>query len=111
VPFYCRCDFWASSLEPTSSAYERAVEVPSLDLGQLLDKHRPGVLVMDIEGGELALMQIAALPHVRAIVMEVHRDTYGDAGLQQLFDLAGRLGFARDPAGTAREVHTLARAA
>ncbi|MTD96309.1 FkbM family methyltransferase [Hyphomicrobium sp. xq] len=111
MPFYCRRDFWASSLEPTSAAYERAVEVPSLDLAQLLDKHKPGVLIMDIEGGELALMQIAALPHVRAIVMEVHRDTYGDAGLQQLFDLAARLGFARDPAGTAREVHTLARAA
>jgi hypothetical protein len=43
--------------------------------------------------------------------MEVHRDTYGDAGLQQLFDLAGRLGFARDPDGTAREVHTLVRPA
>jgi FkbM family methyltransferase len=111
VPFYCRRDFWASSLEPASAAYERAVEVPALDLRALLDKYRPGVLIMDIEGGELALMEIGALPHVRAIVMEVHRNTYGDEGLQRLFDLAGPLGFARDPEGTAREVHTLVRAA
>ena len=91
--------------------YERAVEVPTLDLPHLLDKHRPSVLIMDIEGSELALMEIGALPHVRAMVIEVHRDIYGETGLQRLFGLAGRLGFARDPDGTAREVHTLLRAA
>jgi hypothetical protein len=108
LPFYCRHDFWASSLDP-AEAYERAVDVPSLDLAALVDTYKPRVLIMDIEGGELDLMRIDALPHVRAIVLEVHTTTYGQVGLEQLFAAAKRLGFDQDPQGTLREVHTLVR--
>ena len=109
VPFYCRRDFWSSSLDPATDNYERAVDVPSLDLGTLLDAHQPSVLIMDIEGGELALLSIQDLRHVHTIVLEVHRDTYGEKGLEQLFASARRLGFCKDPQGTLREVHTLVR--
>jgi FkbM family methyltransferase len=108
VPFYCRKDFWASSMEATSP-YERCVEVPSLNFATLLATHKPNVLIMDIEGGELALFSADALPHVQAIVLEVHRDAYGENGLTELFGKAQRLGFNLDPHGTMREVHTLVR--
>jgi FkbM family methyltransferase len=108
LPFYCRHDFWASSLDP-AEAYERAVDVPSLDLAALVDTYKPRVLIMDIEGGELDLLRIDALPHVRAIVLEVHTTTYGQVGLEQLFAAAKRLGFDQDPQGSLREVHTLVR--
>lgn len=108
VPFYCRRDFWASSME-AAAPFERSVEVPALHLGALLATHKPGVLIMDIEGGELALFSADALPHVRAIVLEIHKDAYGQEGLDQLYSSAARLGFSLDPQGSMREVHTLVR--
>jgi len=109
MPFYCRRDFWASSLDVETGIYERTVDVPCLELGALLEAHRPGVLIMDIEGGELPLLKIERLPHVRAIVLEVHTNAYGQDGLGKLFASAERLGFRRDPHGSMREVHTLVR--
>lgn len=108
IPFYCRKDFWASSMEPAVD-YERAVEVPVLNFTNLLATARPDVLVMDIEGAELDLLEADTLPHVRAIVLEVHKDVYGRRGLDRLFERAKHLGFHRDPNGTVREVHTLVR--
>lgn len=109
VPFYCRGDFWASSLDAETGAYERAFDVPCLELGELLEAHRPDVLIMDIEGGELPLLEIERLPHVRAIVLEVHTDAYGQEGLGRLLASTERLGFRLDPRGSMREVHTLIR--
>jgi len=111
MPFYCRTDFWASSLDAGTGAYERAVDVPCLDLAEMLEAHRPDVLIMDIEGGELALLEIDRLPYVRAIVLEVHTNAYGQEGLDRLLGSAARLGFGMDPQGTMREVHTLVRTA
>ncbi len=111
VPFYCRRDFWASSLTPSTGPYDSVVDVPSLNFIELLDAYQPSVLIMDIEGGELALLALAELRHVKAIVMEVHENVYGREGLEQLFAATRRLGFAEDPDGAARAVHTLVRSA
>ena len=45
----------------------------------------PTVIVCDVEGEELNLMQTALPPNVRLVIMEIHRTWLGDAGIAQLF--------------------------
>ena len=111
LSLFCRRDFWASSLTGNSAPYESVVQVPALDFDELLETYKPNVLIMDIEGGELALFAIAELKHIRAIVLEVHRNEYGQEGFFELLASLTRLGFKEDPDGAAREVHTLVRQA
>ena len=70
-PFYCRNDFWASSLSPVPP-YDSVVDVPALPLAEILRTHRPDVLIMDIEGGEIDLLKTPNLGSIRAVVVETH---------------------------------------
>jgi hypothetical protein len=55
---------------------------------------RPDVLVMDIEGGELQLLENAALKSLRAIVLEFHPKHYGKQGVTRCQDILCAAGFA-----------------
>jgi FkbM family methyltransferase len=107
-PFYCRNDFWASSLSPTPP-YDRVVNVPALPFADILRTHRPNVLIMDIEGGEIDLMKTPSLGSIRSIVVETHAGTYGAVGVRALENDLARLGFTEDPTGAARDVRTFLR--
>jgi len=98
--FYCRRDFWASSLSDTSP-YEAELQVKTHVLPDLLTTYRPDVLVMDIEGGEIELLSAKDLGSIRAAVIETHPYAYGAAGLAALESNLQRLGFHEDETGTA----------
>lgn len=108
-PFYCRNDFWASSLS-AASPYDRVVDVPVLPLADILRTHSPDILIMDIEGGEIDLLKAANLGSIRAVVMETHAKAYGAKGIRALENDLVRLGFTEDPDGAARDVRTFLRA-
>ncbi len=84
IDFYLRPDFWASSMEPASRAYARAVKLPRFGLKQLMLDLRPTVIVCDIEGGELGLFDGADLSSVRAMVVEFHPKVYGNDGVADI---------------------------
>ena len=110
IPFYCRRDFWESSLTAESGPYTHIVDVPSLRFADVLEEHKPNVLIMDIEGGELPLLLgLKQMSHVRAIVAEIHENVYGEGGLGQLIAAVARLGFVEDASGAARAVRTWVR--
>jgi FkbM family methyltransferase len=109
-PFYCRRDFWASSLDPTLP-FQSVVSVGVLNLADILDEHRPDILVMDIEGGELDLLGAPTLGSIRAAVIETHPGQYGADGLRAVEANLARLGFIEDPAGADRDVRTFVRPA
>jgi FkbM family methyltransferase len=109
IPFYCRRDFWASSLDP-SSPFESVVSVGALSFPDILDRHRPDVLVMDIEGGELELLTTPSAGSIRAAVVETHPGHYGPDGLRAIEANFARLGFVEDAAGMDRDVRTFVRA-
>jgi FkbM family methyltransferase len=99
VPFYLYPDVRASSLYPLPAAGSgKVVEVPVVRLEELLTEVAPNVLVVDIEGGELALFEGAqSLGSIDRIALELHSTIYGSAGVLSLFRALGRLGFAYDP--------------
>ncbi|MDP5083956.1 MAG: FkbM family methyltransferase [Yoonia sp.] len=95
--FYLRKDFWASSMEPDSRPYERAVKVPGCNISQLVAEHRPTVIVCDIEGGELGLFDDVDLSGVRAIIIEFHAKVYGQKNVDAISRLFAKNGLAVVP--------------
>ncbi|MEL6915460.1 MAG: FkbM family methyltransferase [Pseudomonadota bacterium] len=92
VSFYLRRDFWASSMEPDSRPYVRAVDIRTFGIEKLIADHDPTVIVCDIEGGELGLFDGVDLSNVRLMVMEFHPKVYGQRQVEALYDLFARKG-------------------
>ncbi|MDW8443082.1 MAG: FkbM family methyltransferase [Acetobacteraceae bacterium] len=83
--FYLRDDFWASSLSPGPYGYRETVEVPVVGLSDVLARHRPTMLIIDIEGGEVELCRDVALPGVKKVFIEVHQNIIGRNGMKSIF--------------------------
>lgn len=95
VDFFVQPDFWGSSLKKAPEA--RRVTVPALSFAGVLEHVRPTYLTIDIEGGEIALLDGVTLPAwVRAICMEMHPDEVGVAATQELIVKLIAEGFALD---------------
>ncbi|WP_233252579.1 FkbM family methyltransferase [Maritimibacter sp. 55A14] len=78
--------FWAASLAAPALKSRRTVQVPALRLGQLLERHRPDVVVMDIEGAEEFLFEQPWPGYLRVLVLELHPRRYPASTVQRIFD-------------------------
>lgn len=96
VPFYVRKDFWASSLAPKPWGYDEQIEVPAISFQDMLDRHNPTMLIVDIEGGELALCQRVPLTGVKKIYIELHQNVIGRIGMKRVFDFFSSRDFHYD---------------
>lgn len=98
VPFYCREDFWMSSLDPDDGSYTHVAETPFLAWGDLLDTYKPTVFTLDIEGGELDIFStVERMDGIRCIVAEFHPKVYGSRGLTKALASIRELGFTEVP--------------
>lgn len=76
------------------------IEVPSEAIGTCIARHRPDVIVMDVEGAELGLLRRADLAGVKRILVEMHPHIVGKEAVAALardvcaagFELAERVG-------------------
>lgn len=84
MPFYVRHEFWASSLDG-AAPHVRAITVPVVDLDTLIAEFRPTLLVIDIEGGEVDLLERTELGTVRKVFAEVHQGPIGRQGMARVF--------------------------
>jgi FkbM family methyltransferase len=96
APFYVRRDFWASSLSPEPYGYDEVVEVPVVDFDEMLGRHRPSMLIVDIEGGEETLFRDVPLTGVRKIYIELHQAVLGRVGMKRMFDFFSSRDFHYD---------------
>lgn len=71
VTFFVSENFWSSSLLDKGGA-QRAISAPALPLGSLVAKHRPTVIIMDVEGAEYELLRSADLSGVDKLCIEFH---------------------------------------
>ena len=74
--------FWASGLEDGTDAPGRSpttghIDVPVRALEDVIAEHRATVLVMDIEGGEIEILERADLSGLRALTFETHEAHVG----------------------------------
>lgn len=95
VPFYLAEHFWASSLTPSAEGEAMAsVDVPEIDINAVIAQHRPDIITMDIEGGEMALMDGLDVSTARVVIMELHPKQYGHKGTADIFAAMRDKGFA-----------------
>ncbi|MBB6355686.1 FkbM family methyltransferase [Aminobacter aganoensis] len=97
VTFYRRPDFWMSSKFAEQGPYEKALELRSLDIDEFVVTHHINVVVMDVEGSELEILQRARLPGVERVFLELHDHLYGLAGVQEITRAMSRKGLIYDP--------------
>ncbi|MGB3146992.1 MAG: FkbM family methyltransferase [Paracoccaceae bacterium] len=98
VPFYLRAHFWASSMSAKQGSSRKVVEVERVPIDQLIREVQPTVIVCDIEGGEVGLLDRADLGSVRAVVMEFHEKVYGAKPRQQITEMLAAAGLLLVPA-------------
>lgn len=69
--FHLHRDFWASSLVDKPGMVE-SIEVPTISLSDLIARHRPSVLIMDVEGAEYDMLLPTDLSSIDRLCLEVH---------------------------------------
>jgi FkbM family methyltransferase len=96
VPFYLRRDFWASSLLPKPWGYQEEVAVPRVSFAAVLERYRPTMLIVDIEGAEERLFRDIPLTGVKKVYMELHQNVIGRVGMKNVFDFLSSKDFHYD---------------
>lgn len=104
VAFAMRPAFWASSIATEKVPRNIVHEMPALRLGDLLAEHRPSIVMMDVEGAEVALCRQPWPDHVRLLIIEIHTNRYPPEDVRALFDGLSRSDFAYMPFGSRGEV-------
>lgn len=88
----------------------REIEVKMTSFQRRLDEIQPTLLIVDIEGGEVELFKDVQLTSVNKIMMELHQNVTGIAGIKSVFDQLSVEGFGYDAENSWGGVVTLARA-
>ena len=106
--------FWASGLEDGVEVADRSpttghVDVAVRSLEGAIAEHRASVLVMDIEGGEIEILEQADLSALRALTFETHEAHVGRARTNAAIRSACDRGFEIDFTLTADGVVVLRR--
>ena len=76
LPFFRSGNVLSSSAIDRGLAGDRIV-VESLAINDLIDEHRPSVVIMDVEGSEVEILPAADLSRVRIIIVEMHPHIMG----------------------------------
>ncbi len=81
----------------SSSAIARSgtneINIPCDDIESVINSFRPNVLVLDIEGAEVATLKRAPLESIDRIIVEIHPHLVGDAALSGLYQHLYQQGF------------------
>jgi FkbM family methyltransferase len=91
------------------SAEAIPIEVPGKALSYVVEKFRPTLLIVDVEGAEDELFDRAQLPGVTKIVLELHERVIGEAKARRVRGALNALGFREDRGLSSREHLVLRR--
>jgi FkbM family methyltransferase len=91
------------------SAEAIPIEVPGKALSYVVEKFRPTLLIVDVQGAEDELFDRAQLPGVTKIMLELHERVVGEAKAQRVRGALTALGFREDRGLSSREHLVLRR--
>ncbi len=104
LPFHVHNSYLGSSLAGDGRKARETVDIPTAGFEALRQELRPDVIVMDIEGGELEILEHADLGGVRAMVIEFHPKAYEVAGMRRCKAILRAAGFAPREGLSTRQV-------
>ncbi len=110
VDFYLSEDFWESNTFADNK--REKVSVPTANFTQKLNEFKPNVLLCDIEGGEIFLLNIILPQYITKIVLDTHPfyDAVGDEANSDLIKQLMLQGFTFKSNFTNELVHYFERA-
>jgi FkbM family methyltransferase len=76
------------------------VTVPARTLNSLIEEFQPTCVIADVEGSEEAIFANSALQGVQKVMIELHPEHIGQAGVRTIFQAMDRLGFIYEPPGS-----------
>lgn len=90
--------FFQDSKVLSSSVYDRGlgsaeITVKSVAIAGLISRHKPTVLLMDVEGAELELLRAPDLAQIRTIIVEMHPHIVGQTEIADLVSALTAQGF------------------
>ena len=97
MPFHLGRSFLGSSILESGTTTATSVDVPTADFNAVLESLQPTILLMDIEGGELPILDHTDLLGIRGIVIEFHPKTYGVENMRKCKNKLRTLGFVNIP--------------
>ncbi len=89
--FYVPDVFWAASTTPIPGA--RQVKTPMVSLNDTIRLLKPTFLIMDIEGGEIDVIDIIEPQSVKKIAMELHPQVTGQGAIDKMITRLSGFGF------------------
>lgn len=93
IDFNISKHFVFSSIDMPQRELSETVSVPVHSFDKVRNDFKPTVLLMDIEGGELAFLEDADLSGINAVVVEFHPDVYGEDGMARCQEILTGAGF------------------
>lgn len=90
--FHLHRNFWSSSLQEPQGSYE-TVDVPVMHWSAMLEQLSPTYLVMDIEGGEIELLENFEAASVERMLIEFHPRKTGQASMDRVLQQLADQGF------------------
>ena len=86
--------FWNASTEKKKTELTETIQVPSIHIEELFKENEFTFMSVDIEGGELLLLEQFKIPQcVSKLMIELHPKVIGLEGTQKVRDLIDAQGF------------------
>lgn len=103
VTFFVSDNFWSSSLLDKGGK-QKPITAPAVRLDALIHKHRPSVIIADVEGAEYDLFRTADLSSVNKLCVEFHTRYIGAAKVSELIRSLLERGFVLELEASIGEV-------
>ena len=111
VRFYVSEHFWSSSLLANGKSKQVEISAPALRLDALIERHRPTVIIADVEGAEYDILLDADLSSVHKLCVEFHTRYLGVLKVSDLIRSLLERGFQLQLEQSIGEVLYFSRAA
>lgn len=83
VDFYLESNFWSSSSKKRSENSKK-VSIPTIDINEEINRVSPTFMIVDIEGGEIDLIDKINFTSVKKLILEVHPHVIGDGNTSKV---------------------------
>lgn len=95
LTFYQNANIISSSMIDRN-LLENKITVKSDPFNKILEDYKPKVLIMDVEGAEVALLNNSKLETIESIIVEMHPHIVGEKEISDTIDNLVSLGFKMD---------------